>query len=73
MSDDFFDSLMDSEEEAKPSRKRIKSRRSKPKADLFAETTWNDEDGEVAKRNEPHTDERSCYAGTAGLLSELLK
>jgi hypothetical protein len=46
MSDDFFDSLMESEEGSKPSRNRVKSRRSKPKADLFAETTT---ESQVAK------------------------
>ena len=46
MNDDFFDSLMGGEEEAKPSRKRVKSRRSKPKADLFSETTT---ESQVAK------------------------
>ena len=46
MNDDFFDSLMDKETEVKPSRKKPKSRRSKPKADLFAETTT---ESQVAK------------------------
>jgi hypothetical protein len=46
MNDDFFDSLMHSEDEQPASRKKVKGKRSKPKANLFTESTT---ESQVAK------------------------